>query len=179
MTSRGTTPASELVVRLRRVLPASRERVYDALTNPAGLARWWGPNGFTCPSIEFEPQVGSGYRIAMQPPEGELFHLTGEFREVSPPVRLGFTFVCGAAGTRRPGDPGPAFAEERARRHRADFGAGIICNRGTAQAARERVERELRPAPTHPRLGFTSRPPTARALALSLSSYSPIRSVHR
>ena len=93
MTSRGTTPASELVVRLRRVLPASRERVYDALTNPAGLTRWWGPNGFTCPSIEFEPQVGSGYRIAMQPPEGELFHLTGEFREVSPPVRLGFTFV--------------------------------------------------------------------------------------
>ncbi len=93
MTSRGTTPASELVVRLRRVLPASRERVYHALTNPAKLARWWGPNGFTCPSIEFVPRVGSGYRIAMQPPAGELFHLTGEFREVSPPVRLAYTFV--------------------------------------------------------------------------------------
>jgi uncharacterized protein YndB with AHSA1/START domain len=93
MTSRGTTPASELVVRLRRVLPASRERVYDALTNPVKLARWWGPNGFTCPSIEFEPRVGDGYRIAMQPPEGELFHLTGEFREVSPPERLAYTFV--------------------------------------------------------------------------------------
>jgi uncharacterized protein YndB with AHSA1/START domain len=93
MTSRGTTPASELVVRLRRVLPPSRERVYDALTNPVTLARWWGPNGFTCPSIEFEPRVGDGYRIAMQPPEDELFHLTGEFREVSPPERLAYTFV--------------------------------------------------------------------------------------
>jgi uncharacterized protein YndB with AHSA1/START domain len=81
MTSRGTTPASELVVRLRRVLPPSRERVYDALTNPVTLATLVGPNGFTCPSIEFEPRVGDGYRIAMQPPEGELFHLTGEFRE--------------------------------------------------------------------------------------------------
>jgi uncharacterized protein YndB with AHSA1/START domain len=29
----------------------------------------------------------------MQPPGGELFHLTGEFREVLPPVRLAFTFV--------------------------------------------------------------------------------------
>jgi uncharacterized protein YndB with AHSA1/START domain len=29
----------------------------------------------------------------MQPPEGDLFHLTGEFREVDPPSRLAYTFV--------------------------------------------------------------------------------------
>lgn len=29
----------------------------------------------------------------MQPPEGDSFHLTGEFREVAPPHRLAFTFV--------------------------------------------------------------------------------------
>jgi uncharacterized protein YndB with AHSA1/START domain len=29
----------------------------------------------------------------MQPPEGDLFHLTGEFREVDPPARLAYTFV--------------------------------------------------------------------------------------
>ena len=28
----------------------------------------------------------------MQPPEGELFYLTGEFREVDPPNRLAYTF---------------------------------------------------------------------------------------
>jgi uncharacterized protein YndB with AHSA1/START domain len=28
----------------------------------------------------------------MQPPDGELFHLSGEFREVEPPSRLGYTF---------------------------------------------------------------------------------------
>jgi uncharacterized protein YndB with AHSA1/START domain len=32
------------------------------------------------------------YRIEMQPPEGDWFHLTGEFREVEPPTRLAFTF---------------------------------------------------------------------------------------
>jgi len=38
-------------------------------------------------------RVGGRYRIAMQPPEGDLFHLTGEFREVDPPARLAYTFV--------------------------------------------------------------------------------------
>jgi uncharacterized protein YndB with AHSA1/START domain len=28
----------------------------------------------------------------MQPPEGDPFHLTGEFREVDPPTRLAYTF---------------------------------------------------------------------------------------
>ena len=28
----------------------------------------------------------------MQPPEGELFHLRGEFREVEAPARLAYTF---------------------------------------------------------------------------------------
>ena len=28
----------------------------------------------------------------MQPPEGELFYLSGEFREVEPPARLAYTF---------------------------------------------------------------------------------------
>jgi uncharacterized protein YndB with AHSA1/START domain len=37
--------------------------------------------------------VGASYRIEMQPPEGDSFYLTGEFREVDPPSRLAFTFA--------------------------------------------------------------------------------------
>jgi uncharacterized protein YndB with AHSA1/START domain len=77
---------------LTRIFPTSRSRVWSALTDPEELARWWGPKGFTSPSVKFEPRVGESYRIAMQPPEGELFHLDGEFREVDPPSRLAFTF---------------------------------------------------------------------------------------
>jgi uncharacterized protein YndB with AHSA1/START domain len=60
--------------------------------DPGRLATWWGPRGFTAPSVEFDPRVGGGYGIAMQPPEGELFYLSGEFREVDPPARLACTF---------------------------------------------------------------------------------------
>jgi Activator of Hsp90 ATPase homolog 1-like protein len=35
--------------------------------------------------------VGGSYRIAMQPPHGDLFYLTGEFQEVDPPARLTYT----------------------------------------------------------------------------------------
>jgi uncharacterized protein YndB with AHSA1/START domain len=57
------------------------------------LARWWGPAGFTVPSLDFRPRLGGAYRIEMQPPEGDVFYLTGEFREVDPPARLAYTFV--------------------------------------------------------------------------------------
>lgn len=82
-----------LWLRMTRLLPASPERVWRALVDPRELAKWWGPEGFSCPEVEWEPRAGAGYRIAMQPPEGELFHLGGEFREVEPPNRLAFTFV--------------------------------------------------------------------------------------
>jgi uncharacterized protein YndB with AHSA1/START domain len=75
------------------MIPAPREDVWQAIADPARLASWWGPRGFTCPNVEWEPRVGGSYRIAMQPPEGERFHLNGDFREVDPPNRLAFTFV--------------------------------------------------------------------------------------
>jgi uncharacterized protein YndB with AHSA1/START domain len=81
-----------LVLRLKRVLPAPRAVVYRAVTEPEALAKWWGPRGFAAPSVEFDPQVGGSYRIAMQPPDGDLFYLSGEFLEVDPPARVAYTF---------------------------------------------------------------------------------------
>jgi uncharacterized protein YndB with AHSA1/START domain len=82
-----------LWLRMTRVLPAGRADLWAAMTQADELARWWGPKGFTVPSLQFEPAVGESYRIAMQPPEGELFHLDGVFREVDPPSLLSYTFV--------------------------------------------------------------------------------------
>jgi uncharacterized protein YndB with AHSA1/START domain len=81
-----------LTLRLHRELPAPRPIVFSACIEPVDLAQWWGPRGFTTPEIDLDLRVGGGYRFGMQPPEGELFHLSGEFREIEPPARLVYTF---------------------------------------------------------------------------------------
>ena len=85
--------AHGLTLEMDRVLAAPPDVVFGAFSDANVLAKWWGPQGFTIPSLEFDPRVGERYRIEMQPPEGEDFSLTGEFREVDPPGRLAFTFI--------------------------------------------------------------------------------------
>ena len=87
------TQPGELILELRRVLPAARPVVFAAFSEPGELAKWWGPLGFTIPSVEFDVRVGGSYRIQMQPPEGDPFYLAGTFREVDPPTRLAYAFA--------------------------------------------------------------------------------------
>jgi uncharacterized protein YndB with AHSA1/START domain len=91
--TRMESSTGELMLEIERVVPAARPVVFEAFTEPEVLARWWGPEGFTIPRLQFEPRAGEAYRIEMQPPEGDAFHLIGEFRDVDPPARLGFTFI--------------------------------------------------------------------------------------
>ncbi|MFE5894836.1 SRPBCC domain-containing protein [Streptomyces sp. NPDC056462] len=86
------TQEGELRLHLQRTLDGLCSVVFRELTEPQKLARWWGPDGFTVPSVESELRPGGAYRIAMQPPEGELFYLVGEFIEVESPERLSYTF---------------------------------------------------------------------------------------
>jgi uncharacterized protein YndB with AHSA1/START domain len=85
--------SAELTLEMKRVIPAPRLVVFAAFSDPAKLAKWWGPKGFTVASLDFDARLGASYRIEMQPPEGDGFYLTGKFREVDPPVRLAFSFV--------------------------------------------------------------------------------------
>ena len=84
--------SDRLLLEMTRVFGASRERVFEFVSDPALLARWWGPRGFSIPSIDFTPRVGATYRISMQPPHGEAFQLTGTFREVDAPSHVAFSF---------------------------------------------------------------------------------------
>ena len=82
-----------LMLEIKRVLRAPPPAVFAAFSDSSLLAKWFGPNGFTIPSLEFQPRVGDSYRVEMQPPEGDSFYLTGEFRQVVPPTHLAYTFV--------------------------------------------------------------------------------------
>jgi uncharacterized protein YndB with AHSA1/START domain len=85
--------SSPLTLELTRVLPAARSSVFRAFSDATQLAHWWGPEGFTVPSLGFQPRVGGRYRIEMQPPDGDRFCLAGEFRELDPLDLLAFTFA--------------------------------------------------------------------------------------
>jgi uncharacterized protein YndB with AHSA1/START domain len=83
---------AELLLHLERVLAAPRPLVFRMHAEPDRLAQWWGPKGFSAPSIELDVRIGGGYRIEMQPPDGDPFVLSGKFREVDPGARLVYTF---------------------------------------------------------------------------------------
>lgn len=120
-------------------MPAPRERVFAACVEPDKLAEWWGPAGFTSPSIQLDARAGGSYRITMQPPTGEAFHLSGQFRDVDAPRRLSYTFAWeepdpddqetlvtltfarAVEGTRVVVDQGPFKTEARYELHRAGW----------------------------------------------------------
>jgi uncharacterized protein YndB with AHSA1/START domain len=85
-------PPSGLRLHLEVELSVPAPAVFEALTDPEQLAQWWGPHHFTTPSIDLDLRVGGRYRFAMQPPDGGLFHLQGEFLEIEVPRRLAYTF---------------------------------------------------------------------------------------
>lgn len=76
----------ELVI--TRVFDAPRELVWKAWTEPARMAQWFGPRGFTSAVLRNEPHPGGAYRIHMRGPEGDDHWMQGVFREVAPPERL-------------------------------------------------------------------------------------------
>jgi uncharacterized protein YndB with AHSA1/START domain len=80
------------MLEFERVLPAPPDVAFAAFRDPSQLAGWWGPQGFRVASLRYQPRVGERYRIEMQPPEGDPFYLTGEFRKIEPTARLAFTF---------------------------------------------------------------------------------------
>jgi len=71
-----------------RVFDAPRELVFRAWTDPKVLVKWWGPNGFTTTSLEFDLRPGGTWRLVMHAPDGTDY--PGEFRfvEIAGPDRL-------------------------------------------------------------------------------------------
>src|SRR6478736_2592193 len=88
----GSVQPTETRLHLEKILVVPRERVFAAFVDAEQLRRWWGPAGFTVPRLEFGAVEGTNYRIAMQPPDGDVFHIRGTFRAVEPPHRLTYTF---------------------------------------------------------------------------------------
>ena len=87
------TRSAATTLKVTRAFRAPCEKVFRAWTDPEALKQWWGPPGYECPDAEVDLRAGGKYRLAMRKvPDGEVFYLTGAYREVRPPQRLVYTW---------------------------------------------------------------------------------------
>lgn len=74
--------------------PASsmpKELVFKAWKDVKMLAKWWGPNDFTCPICEIDATPGGKIYIDMKGPDGNVYPMDGEFHEIIAPEKVVFT----------------------------------------------------------------------------------------
>lgn len=84
---------SGAVVRLRRILRARREKVFEAWTDPRQLEKWFAPSDeFKVHIRRQDLKAGGAYRFEMDKGRGETFRLEGAYRLIQPPDKLVFTW---------------------------------------------------------------------------------------
>ena len=76
-------------VRLHRVLAAPAERIYRAFLDPAALAKWLPPDGFTATVHELDARVGGRYRMGFTNlSSGHGHSFGGTYLELVPGERI-------------------------------------------------------------------------------------------
>jgi uncharacterized protein YndB with AHSA1/START domain len=96
------TPADEPVVVITRMLDASRELVWEALTTPEHVAQWFGGPGFTSPKCEMDLRPGGRWSHVMRSPAGQEFPIESVFIDVEPPGLLSWKSAVENRGPRTP-----------------------------------------------------------------------------
>ena len=88
-----STP-SDAEITLTRLFDAPRQLVFEAMTKPEHVKKWWGclGEGYSVPVCEIDLRLGGAWRFVNRHPGGEAaFH--GEYREITPPSRCVFTEI--------------------------------------------------------------------------------------
>ncbi|HEV7489813.1 MAG TPA: SRPBCC family protein [Rhodanobacteraceae bacterium] len=78
-------------VLMTRVFDAPRQLVFDALTKPELLKRWFGPHGWTLVECDIDLRVGGAWRFLSHGPDGRVMGMHGVYREIAPPGKLQYT----------------------------------------------------------------------------------------
>jgi len=81
-----TTP-SDLEIVLTRVFDAPRRLVFEAMSKPEHIMRWWGPRGTTFSACEMDFRPGGAWRFVTNACGAEVV-FKGVYMEIVPPERL-------------------------------------------------------------------------------------------
>jgi len=83
---------SDTELQITRELDAPREIVFKALTDPTLLPKWWGPRRYKTVVDTMDVRPGGKWRMRNIAADGGEHAFRGEFREVTPPERIVWTF---------------------------------------------------------------------------------------
>lgn len=79
-------------INLHRVLRAPAERIYRAFLEPAALAKWLPPHGFTASVAHLDARVGGSFRMSfINFSGGDSHSFGGEYLELTPYSRIRYT----------------------------------------------------------------------------------------
>jgi uncharacterized protein YndB with AHSA1/START domain len=92
MTETAPTQGKTGTVHLHRMLTAKPEKVYRAFIEPAAMAKWLPPAGFTCTVHHLDAKVGGTFRMSFTNFTSCYGHgFGGEYLELEPGRRLRYT----------------------------------------------------------------------------------------
>lgn len=89
-----TSTPSDREIALTRLFDAPRHLVFEAMTKPEHVRRWWGilDDKHSVTVCEIDLRVGGAWRFVGRHPKGEV-DFYGVYREIAPPERLVFTEI--------------------------------------------------------------------------------------
>ena len=87
---------SENTLVIRKVIPASREEVFAAWTDPESIKDWMCPGEIVRAEAQLDVRVGGAFRVLMKGGAQDFDH-TGLYQIIEPPSKLAFTWI--SAGT--------------------------------------------------------------------------------
>jgi uncharacterized protein YndB with AHSA1/START domain len=89
-----SAPQDPTAIRIERTFAAPAQAVFAAWTSAEMLRRWYPPGAdWDTPVAEVDLRVGGKLRLVMRSPTGDGFGGGGEYREITPPTRLVFTWA--------------------------------------------------------------------------------------
>ena len=82
---------SDREILLTRTFDAPRALVFQTMTDPALIPKWWGPRGCMTIVDKMDMRPGGEWRFIHRSPKGDAA-FRGVYREIVPPERLVYTF---------------------------------------------------------------------------------------
>jgi uncharacterized protein YndB with AHSA1/START domain len=85
------TQTDKYQLELQRVFDAPRDLLWQAWTDPAHLAHWWGPAGYQIEVLRMDLRPGGLFHYKMQAPTGQDMYGIFRYRDVQAPDLLEYT----------------------------------------------------------------------------------------